>query len=450
VTFRRRIALLAGLSFVAAVVACSIAGYVTVRRQMINQIDTDIARRATENPLAIPAMLELGERRRPGRGMGPGFRPPLPTDVLYQTLTTAGAIANPQSQVQELPVDATDEAIAARPAGTTRLRTVSIDGERYRLVTASVGRQTAVQIARPLTEVDATLSRFAFSLVIVSLTGSVVAAAVGWAVARRSARPVEQLTAAAEHVADTLEFDIPLAANQHDEIGRLTQSISRMLAALKLSREQQHRLVIDASHELRTPIASLQTNAELLARSDVDDATRREIVVDMRAEIGELTQLATELVQLATDTQQEESPTEVDMGALATRVANRATKRTGQTVEVNGSGWLAWGRPTMLERAVQNLVDNACKWNRADEPIEVTVDEGAIAVRDHGPGIPEDQRSLVFERFYRTEAARAMPGSGLGLAIVRQIVDAHEGSVSIDEAPGGGALVTLRLPDHRM
>jgi two-component system sensor histidine kinase MprB len=446
VTFRRRIALLAGLSFVAAVIACSVAGFVTVRRQMIAQIDNDLLRRATNDPLAMPELTEIGEARRPGLLLRPRRRAALPTDVLFQVVRAGGAIATPPAQAEELPVDAADEALAAQPPGATRLRTVSIDGERYRMVTASTGRQLAVQIARPLKEVEATLARFALSLVVVSIAGAVLAAAVGWWVARRSAAPVEELTRAAEHVADTLEFDIPTAATHDDEIGRLTRSISRMLAALKLSREQQQRLVIDASHELRTPLTSVRTNVELLARSDLDEASRSEIVADLRAEVDELAQLTAELVQLATDTHSEEPTAEVDMRALAERVADRARKRTGQVLTVNGPGWLARGRPNMLERAVQNLVDNACKWNPVGEPIEITVEPGRLSVRDHGPGVPPAERELIFDRFYRTEAARALPGSGLGLAIVRQAVEAHHGSVTVEDAvPGPGAVFTIRF-----
>jgi two-component system sensor histidine kinase MprB len=100
----------------------------------------------------------------------------------------------------------------------------------------------------------------------------------------------------------------------------------------------------------------------------------------------------------------------------------------------------------MLERAVQNLVDNACKWNPVGEPIEITVEPGRLSVRDHGPGVPPAERELIFDRFYRTEAARALPGSGLGLAIVRQAVEAHHGSVTVEDAvPGPGAVFTIRF-----
>jgi two-component system sensor histidine kinase MprB len=100
----------------------------------------------------------------------------------------------------------------------------------------------------------------------------------------------------------------------------------------------------------------------------------------------------------------------------------------------------------MLERAVQNLVDNACKWNPPGESIEIVVEQGSLSVRDHGPGIPPAERERIFERFYRTDAARAMPGSGLGLAIVRQVIEAHDGTVSVDDAvPGPGSVFTIRF-----
>src|SRR5690606_25666132 len=123
----------------------------------------------------------------------------------------------------------------ARPV----LRTAVVDDVRIRVITAPLPQGDAIMIARPLTEVDETLRRFALALVIVSVTGSVLAAAVGWWVARRSAKPVEELTQAAEHVAETLEFDVRLSPRHDDEIGRLTTSIASMLGALQASRDQQ-------------------------------------------------------------------------------------------------------------------------------------------------------------------------------------------------------------------
>jgi two-component system, OmpR family, sensor histidine kinase MprB len=449
-TFRRRIALLAGLSFVAAVVACSIVGFATVRRQMLDQIDKDLTTRVHEEPLLLS---ELADRRQRGpngrpRGVERAMLLARPTDVLMQTVDREGNVSTPARQPDVIPVLPGDIAIATgAPTADPVLQTRQVNGVRYRVITAPLPNGDAVMMARPLTEVDETLARFAWALVIVSITGSVLAAGVGWWVARRSARPVEQLTLAAEHVADTLEFDVGLTPRHDDEIGRLTTSIASMLGALQASRDQQHRLVLDASHEFRTPLTSLRMNVSMLDHPDLDPAARAEVVADIRAELEELSNLSAELVDLATDTQQAEAPAVVDMTALAGRVGERTARRTGQRVDVTGAPWLVWGRPSQLERAVQNLVDNAGKWNRPPAPIEVHVTDGELVVRDHGPGIDPSEQELVFDRFYRSDAARATPGSGLGLAIVRQVVTAHGGTVTATSpSDGSGAVLTLRLP----
>ena len=449
-TFRRRIALLAGLSFVAAVVACSVVGFATVRRQMLDQIDSDLIQRVQGSPLNQPELADRGPRAPGGRAR------PLdrvldltrPTDVLFQTVAPDGSIKASARQSGVIPVIDRDLAIAEGPRDAPPiLRSSEIDGTRFRIISAPLPAGDAVMIARPLTEVDETLRQFAWSLVVVSVAGSVLATAVGWWVARRSARPVEQLTLAAEHVADTLEFDVGLTPQHDDEIGRLTTSIASMLASLRSSRDQQQRLVMDASHEFRTPLTSLRMNVSMLDHPDLDPAGRAEVVADIRAELEELSDLSAELVDLATATQQTEQPTTVDLIAVVQRAAERTARRTGHRIDVTAEPWVVWGRSSQLERAVQNLVDNAGKWNPAGAPIEINAGHGTLVVRDHGPGIDPAERELVFERFYRADAARATPGSGLGLAIVRQIATAHGGTVVADGAPDGpGAVLTLRLP----
>ena len=103
------------------------------------------------------------------------------------------------------------------------------------------------------------------------------------------------------------------------------------------------------------------------------------------------------------------------------------------------------GVPATIERAVSNLLDNAAKWSPPDGEIEVTVRDGELTVRDHGPGIDEEDLPYVFDRFYRAPTARGMPGSGLGLAIARQVAEAHGGSVTAEQADGGGTLMRLTL-----
>ncbi len=448
-TFRRRIALLAGLSFVVAVIACSVVGFATVRRQMLAQIDGDLIRRVGDQPLDQPELAGRGPRRVPGRA-GPLDRVRElagPTDVLFQTVPAAGEIEASAQQVAVIPVADTDLAIASGSRDTPPvLRTDEIDGQRFRVVTAALPRGDAVMIARPLTEVDTTLRQFAGALVLVSIAGSVLAAAVGWWVARRSARPVEALTVAAEHVAETLEFDVGLTPKHDDEIGRLTTSIASMLAALRSSRDQQQRLVMDASHEFRTPLTSLRMIVSMLDHPDLDARARSEVMADIRSELEELSDLSAELVDLATESAPSDPSAPVDMVGLVQRVADRTARRTGHRFVVDTQPWVVWGVEVQLERAVQNLFDNAAKWNADGRPIEVVASAGRLVVRDHGPGIAASERELVFGRFYRSASARATPGSGLGLAIVRQIVTNHGGTVTAG-APdeGSGAVLTVEL-----
>jgi two-component system sensor histidine kinase MprB len=107
------------------------------------------------------------------------------------------------------------------------------------------------------------------------------------------------------------------------------------------------------------------------------------------------------------------------------------------------------GVPDRIDRAVSNLLDNARKWSPDGQPVDVAVHDGLVEVRDRGPGIDEADRPLVFDRFYRSAEARAMPGAGLGLAIVKQITDAHGGEISIDQAAGGGTILRLQLSATR-
>jgi len=155
--------------------------------------------------------------------------------------------------------------------------------------------------------------------------------------------------------------------------------------------------------------------------------------------------LITGLLELARgDATQEKSAVELDH--LVENSVERARRRFPQ-VKFNAelAPTVVAGVPERLERAVWNLLENAGKWSPEGATVDVTLANGELRVRDHGPGIAPNDRVHVFDRFYRSAAARSLPGSGLGLAIVREVAEAHGGSVSAEEAPGGGALLRLRL-----
>ena len=222
-----------------------------------------------------------------------------------------------------------------------------------------------------------------------------------------------------------------------------------MLAALEESSRAQRQLVADASHELRTPLTSLRTNIEVLARGNELPADERErLLDDVVEQVGEMTALIGELIELAREARGEpqERPEDVRLDLLTADAVERTRRnRPGVEFDTDLHESLVRGAPSTIERAVANLLDNAAKWSPPGATVEVAVRDGEVAVRDRGPGIADEDLPYVFDRFYRSTAARGMPGSGLGLAIVRQVAEAHGGEVSAERAEGGGTLMRLRL-----
>jgi two-component system sensor histidine kinase MprB len=280
-------------------------------------------------------------------------------------------------------------------------------------------------------------------------------------VARAGLRPVERLTAAVEHVAETndLHAAIPVAASASDgdEIARLSRSFNAMLSALAASRAAQRALVEDAGHELRTPLTSLRTNIELLIEAErvgrpIAAEDRARLMRDLGTQVVELTQLTNELIQLAAADAVPEPVEEVDLVEVVGTAVERARARAPQiTFDTALETVVVPGRPAELERTVLNLLDNAAKWSPAGGTVTVTLAAAGpataeLTVADAGPGIDDDDLPHVFERFYRAAAARSMPGSGLGLAIVAQTVTGHGGTVTAGRSSGGGALLRVRLP----
>lgn len=370
-------------------------------------------------------------------------------DAVVQIITPDGDVLGFED-APRLPVTERDQALAQGP-GPDILRNARVDGEPYRMITSHIERgrlEGAVQVGVEVAPVDRALAVLLRRLSAVWLAASLLAGLVGWLLARRAVRPIEHLTATAEHVASTEQLDVALDTEAPAEIGRLASSFAAMLASLQRSRSQQRQLASDAGHELRTPLTSLRTNLETLQRrgEELTPAQRAELVDAALTEVGELSQLSAELVDLASDVARTEEPTpDVDLAELVGRVADRFRRRTGRAVVVSGHGSGVELRVLQMERAVSNLIDNALKWGPPDRPVEVLVDGASVVVRDHGPGIPEDDLPHVFDRFYRSVEARTTPGSGLGLAIVRLIVEAHGGTVEARNHPDGGAEVAVNL-----
>jgi two-component system, OmpR family, sensor histidine kinase MprB len=288
---------------------------------------------------------------------------------------------------------------------------------------------TLVRTALPLSDAASTQTALGWLLVVLIPVGAIGAAVVARLAAGRVLRPVGQLTETVERIRATGDLSAPIETPGQDEISRLGQAFAAMTAALDESVGAQRRLVADASHELRTPLTSLTTNLELLAERP-DDPGAQALVAAALAEAGELRMLINDLVELARDGQALFHVEDVRLDLVAERVAARAAGRApGLTWELDCQPTLVRGDPDALERAIGNLVDNALKWSPPGGRIRISAVGGTVEVSDEGPGIPADDLPYVFDRFYRSAKARALPGSGLGLAIVRRIADMHDGTV---------------------
>jgi signal transduction histidine kinase len=269
-----------------------------------------------------------------------------------------------------------------------------------------------------------------------------VVAAVTWLVTRRALRPVEGIRremAAITHSED-LARRVP-EPDTHDEIARLASTTNETLAALETSVERQRRFVADASHELRSPIASLRTQLEVAAAHpellDLDGAVEDTV---------RLQRLAADLLLLARlDAGERLGDAKVDLARLAREAAEGRTGVTvdAEPVEVAGSRG-------QLGRVLANLLDNAQRHARSAVTVNVRRegDRAVVGVADDGDGVPEDDRERIFERFVRLDAARSRDdgGAGLGLAIARDVAVRHGGTLTAGRGPAGGALFELRLP----
>jgi two-component system sensor histidine kinase MprB len=376
----------------------------------------------------------------------------------YAQLSLAdGEVLTSTSGSSQLPITNATRAVASgrRNAFFTD---VDVHGTPVRVLTARAAEGAAWQVALPLADLQSTLDHLRLVLAIVVLGGIALAAALGLLVSRAALVPVRRLTGAAERVARTQDLGHRIAPGGHDELGRLSASFNTMLAALERSRLAQRQLVSDASHELRTPLTSIQANLDALALGGRLPAEERaRILAAAQAQLQELTVLVGDLVDLSKNEVEEIEIEDVRLDLAASAAIERARLHAPRCrFELDAEPCLVRAAPARLDRAIANLLDNAIKWTpapargdssgRPAAPVEVRVHDGTVEVRDHGPGIAEEDIPRVFDRFYRAPAARGRPGSGLGLAIVRQTAEAHGGTVHADNDPGGGARLTLELP----
>jgi two-component system sensor histidine kinase MprB len=441
-SLRLKIVLALMLLAAAATTAVGVSSYLSTRNTLEQAVDRSLDSAAQSNNLTQLAFQSAGR---------PGPRPISFDRIVVQVIDADGDLVFNVPKI--MPITAVDIAVANQSGDSPHQarHDVSIDGEPYRVLTVPVvlsgatNQVGAAQLARSLRENESSLDAILRRTLLAIAIAVIASAIVGWMIGRQLTRRLVRLTTSVTTVASTGRLDVEVPTDGADETARLGAAFSGMLGALARSRQEQTQLVQDASHELRTPLTSLRTNVSVLRDFDrLAPDERQRLVADLDSESRELTALVNELVELATDRRDDEPVQHVLLGEVASRAVARTTRRTGREVLLVADNSAVDGRPAALERAMQNLVDNAAKFAPTG-PIEVSVKDHTVAVRDHGDGIREDDLPHVFDRFFRAVDQRSKPGSGLGLAIVKSVVDAHHGTVFATNAHGGGAIIGFTL-----
>ncbi|WP_055532718.1 sensor histidine kinase, partial [Streptomyces graminilatus] len=449
---RSRLALLVAAAVAFAVGAVSVACWFIVQGKLYEQVDDDLRQMVSSPDILAPGLNQCsqtprndGERDTVSNNYVQFFKErgaPCVAPYSKGTVKVTGAdlnlLTHATEQDQHIFRNGTDESGNAVRALTVFLGVDGNDGQRVALL-----------VATPLHSTHSTLDELALILLLVSGVGVFGAGVAGLAVARAGLRPVDKLTAAVEHVARTedLSIRIPVDEDSDDEIARLSRSFNSMTSALANSRELQQQLIADAGHELRTPLTSLRTNIELLTRSEetgrpIPEADRKALLASVKAQMTELAALIGDLQELSRPEGHQAERVQVISLADTVESALRRARLRGPELTITSDihPWFVRAEPSALERAVVNILDNAVKFSPVSGTIEVRLVSGVLTVRDHGPGIPADEIPYVFDRFWRSQSARALPGSGLGLSIVARTIQQAGGEVTLSHARGGGTV----------
>ena len=447
-TLRTRLAVTVALVMAVVIVFFTSIIYLLVGHEMRAQQDLSLQREATRVSRLVEARSDW---------TASGYCEIIGSPACSRTISSTTPL---DASGSDLPVTAAAVDVAAGKHGAFYADT-KVNGARVRMLATPISADRALLIGTPTAPVDTAIGRLGVILVGFALVGVLIAGVSGYLSARHGLRPVRKLTEMAELVAQTRDAKLRIQATGNDELARLATSMNTMLAELESAQDAQRQLIADASHELRTPLTSLQTNLALLEREDLDRGLRGQLQDSVSREMGGMTALVNDLIDLAHG-EEVSALDDVDLLELLRFCLERATKfwpNISFQTDIRGHGtagnkgnpapWLVGGDAARLARMINNLLDNAAKFSPPRGTVTVTLSVAGhvleLSVQDRGPGFGGTELELVFERFYRSPAARSLPGSGLGLAIVKQTAEAHGGTVTATNTPPG-ATVTVHLP----
>ena len=315
-----------------------------------------------------------------------------------------------------------------------------------------------VHVAESLDEVNRTFAQTRRTIAVILILAAILVVICSIALTAPAIGPITRLSRTLRAMSsERLDERLP-GAQRSDEIGELARSFNDLLARLQEAFARERQFISDASHELKTPLTSINANAQLLLRwGDRDEAVRRESIETIERESGALAEMVGGMLTLAKADRGDEIPKEpvslsiVAQEAMRGAAPRAAEKRLVLDFETSTPSPLVEGDAHLLRQLAGNLIDNAIKFT-SEGSVHVRVgadtNDGWIEVTDTGPGIPQDELAHIFDRFYRADKARSrdVPGTGLGLAIVRSIARVHGGTVRAQQAENGGAIFIARFP----
>lgn len=441
-TFRTRVitATVAAAS-IAVMLAC-LASFITTRSALLHSVDVSLLSQASQNtPKGGNDETQIGA---------------------YVVLVLPSGQTVPSSAV---PVDAAIRAVAKGQSDQV-LRDFTFKGHTYRElvvplpkgtdITSTNGVYTTKTTTAELFIINITgqiteLRNLVRTLLLVAVGGLLLALGLGLFLARAALRPLEEVTNEIETVAETNDMAYRLVEGEADELGRLRRVFNRLLSTVEASQTLQRQLVVDASHELRTPLTSLRTNAQVLTRArELNPEDLSQLTGDMVTQVDELAALVADLGELARGERSEGAIESLRLDECVDECVDTArtyARIKDIALEAHVQPSTVLGRHDRLVRAISNLLTNAVKFTPSGGQIVVASSKGAISVSDSGPGINDQDLPFVFDRFWRSPTARALPGSGLGLSIVAQVVAELQGTVEVDRDPVlKGARFTITMP----
>jgi two-component system sensor histidine kinase MprB len=445
VSLRRRIAGAAALAVAAVAITLAVIGYLSTRSTLIGQIHTDLQMRAA-NYLQPHGAGPRGGRERPPGGGGPVFPGP-------PELGGAGGyfqIVNPDGTIThggKLPVTKEVLDLARIGSGGIYFDT-HVQGTHLAVYAVwDAPDNHVVMVALPLTDADSVLRGLLLTYGLLIAGGILLAAVLGLAISRSALRPIDRFVRNTERVTSELDRPERLEGTDAIELQRLADSFNQTLDALERSIESQRQLVADASHELRTPIAALRSNIQIFLDSDrLPEEDRRGLQESIIAELDELTQVVADVLELARGSAPTSRVEPIELDTFVREAVERTQRRApDMRFALDLEPTVIINNPERVGRGVGNVVDNARKWSPPEGEVEISLHDGVLTIRDHGPGFNERDLPHVFDRFYRAGDARRMPGSGLGLAIVKQAAQTFGGDAAAANAPDGGAVITVRF-----